>query len=506
MASTLVEALVTPLRTTGRKQLPKPTTNLEFRDDEKRLRVANRENFVGRRRQLQNCLRTLKTDDNKVGILIYGMGGWGKSSIASRLWDRLPEHEKILWWRQINEFDLIKKLKDKLIKPSQLELITYLENSQILLKSRLVYLFRQLADMRENPFLLIFDDFEWNLEPREGRYILKPQAAPILEALVQAIQETGTDNRIIITCRYDFGSDLLEFFYKQGLEPLKNAELTKKLSRLENFSSDKVSDALRERALALADGNPRLLEFLNNEILDKQDAEDKLTELERSPALWKDKIIWEELYQLIDKPLQEILKQWKEADEETAWIFYQIMVKENYKDWRDLLNNFPCETLKEINRLWLENSNNKFGISIQSEIYHLLGGTQTYQDNIWEQFCDRVGWRKGDSYQRYNEIVPITDIGTHDYHMGRLPVLLYTRVQPSGCNVIAHDAQGIELKAVLMLCLFDGIKEHFPTFQACQAKFPIIATGGDVVAVVGLEVTGFSSHLFSNRGSVITYQ
>ena len=282
VATTLPQALVTPLRTRGRKQLPKPTTTLEFRDDENRLRVARREEFVGRRRQLQNCLRTLKTDYDKVGVLIYGMGGWGKSSIASRLWDRLPEHEKILWWRQIDQSYLIRKFKDKLLlmELAYWKLIPHLENSQIPLKSRLAYLFGQLAELGEKPFLLILDDFEWNLEPREDRYILKPLVAPILEALVEAIQETGSEHRIIITCRFEFDSDLLNFFFSQGLEPLRKAELTKKLNRLEHFSSDNLSKELRERALNLADGNPRLLEFLNNDVLGKEDVEAKLTELE----------------------------------------------------------------------------------------------------------------------------------------------------------------------------------------------------------------------------------
>lgn len=557
VANTLPEALVTPLMTRGRKRLSRPSTTVEFRDDENRFRVAKREDFVGRRRQLQNCLRTLKTDFDKVGILIHGMGGWGKSTIASRLWDRLPEHEKILWWRQIDEFYLIRKLKNKLIKPAQLELIPYLENSQIELKSRLSYLFRQLAEMGEKPFLLILDDFEWNLEPRAGGYIFKSQAALILGALVEAIQETGTNNRIIITCRYDFDSDLLEyFFYKQGLQPLKGSELTKKLNRLENFQSDKLPQDLRERALNLADGNPRLLEFLNNEILGQQNAEARLTELKQSPELWKDNIIWQELYQLIDEPLQKILsycliyeipvpmaaleavceavcdelpnyqqqlqrgvdlglievspevkeenrvyrvsrilthiitkiclpevpkvyslyqrasdilnqlwgnkqnesegkwreifrlkfankenperfrqgfsqilaveyneeadkafeaelrafagdwggnlftalenytkaKQWQEADEETVLIFYQVLVKCNEKTWEQLLENFPRETLKEIDRLWLENSNNKFGFSIQKEIYQSLRRPCIDEDRKWEKFGAEVGW------------------------------------------------------------------------------------------------------------------
>jgi hypothetical protein len=235
------------------------------------------------------------------------MGGWGKSSIASRLWERLPESEKILWWQQIDEAYLIRKLKDKLINPQTRELIADLENGQVALKSRLSYLFSGLAELGEKPLLLILDDFEWNLEPRDGRYILKAQIAPLFKALVEAIQETGTNHKILITCRYEFDSDLLEAFFLQGLEPFRKAELTKKLTRLENFASDRLPAHLRERVLDLADGNPRLLEFLNNDILGREDAEAKLIELETSPNLWKEKIIWEELYQLIDQPLQQVL-------------------------------------------------------------------------------------------------------------------------------------------------------------------------------------------------------
>jgi hypothetical protein len=270
--------------------------------------VISRENFVGRRRQLQNCLRTLKTDQEKVGVLLHGMGGLGKTSIVSRLWDRLPNFEKVFWREKtIDEACLIKKLRDKLIEPSQMDLIRYLENSEVSLKSRLKYLFSQLAELGEKTFLFIFDDFEWKLEPREGRYILKSEVFPILSALILAIRDTGTEHKIIITCRYHFDSELLNFFYKQGLEPLRKSELNKKLRRLEHFNSQKIPEDLRERSLTFAAGNPLLLEFLNDEVLGEQDAQAKLTELEQSPELWKNKIIWEELYQLIDEPLQQVL-------------------------------------------------------------------------------------------------------------------------------------------------------------------------------------------------------
>ena len=562
----LPQALVTPLRTPRRQPLPKPITTTEFRDDENRLRVASREEFVGRRRQLQNCLRTLRTDSDKVGVLIHGMGGWGKSSIASRLWARLPEHEKIFWWRQIDQSYLISKFEDILITPQTENLIADLKNNQRKLKSRFAYLFSQLAELGEKPFLLILDDFEWNLERRDGGYILKPEVAQILTALIEAIQQT--ENRIIITCRYDFDSDLLESFYKQGLERFRDADLTKKLSRLEHFKSDKISEDIRKRALNLADGNPRLLEFLNNDVLGKQDAETKLTELEQSPELWQDRIIWEELYQLIDEPLQQILshclvyeisvpmealevvceslpnykqqlqrgldlglieissefqesdqvhrvsrilphvissiklpqdekvlsnisgkagkklyqlwgkqenenrekwseifrlaladkqnpkrfreqfskmlcvqfnvisdlyynmelkinknelsseylfkdledylrkKKWIEADEETTWIFYQIMIVNEYEDLFQLYEEISCDTLNKIDQLWLKYSDGCFGFSIQSkifnEVFNELNKTEYYQ--YWIKFCDLVGWKKGEKWLCYSDL------------------------------------------------------------------------------------------------------
>ena len=563
--NTLLKGLVTPLRTRGRKKLTKSRTTLEFRDDENSLRVASREEFVGRRRQLQNCLRTLKTDYDKVGVLIHGMGGWGKSSIASRLWDRLPDYKKILWWRQIDESYLIKKLKDKLIKPQTRQLIADLEDNQLELKSRLAYLFNQLAELGEKPFLFILDDFEWNLEPREGRYILKPKVAPLLEALVEAIQETGTENKIIITCRYEFDSELLDSFFSQGLEPLRKAELIKKLNRLEHFSSDNLSEDIRDRALNLADGNPRLLEFLNNDILAKEDTETKLTELEQSPELWKDQVIWSELYELIDKPLQQVLSHclvyeipvpmvaldavcdslpnyqlqlqrgldlglvemspepreedrvyrvsrilphiitkirlpektkvyplyrkahdklyelwghkeneseekwieifrllfadqdnsqrfrqgffqmlavqynqeadkafeselrqleeelpeenlccqlenylskgnWRKADEETAWLFYLVMVQQEYEDWYELCKNFPSEILNEIDQLWVNHSQGKFGFSIQKRIWSGVRGYTNADYKTWEKFGKQVEWYEENDWKEYNSL------------------------------------------------------------------------------------------------------
>ncbi|NEQ75780.1 MAG: CHAT domain-containing protein [Okeania sp. SIO2C9] len=303
VAGSLPGALVTPLRKPGRKPAPRYQKTIEFRDPEGKLRVATRKDFVGRRRQLQNCLRAFKLDD-KLGVLIHGMGGLGKSTIASRLWERLSEYEKVLWWRQIDKSNLVEKLADKL---RYADLRFALKDNQYELKYRLRDLFESLIEAGEKPFLFLFDDFEWNLEPREGGYVLKPEAAEVLNALVWAIQEVGAREKIIITCRYKFQHQLLSEFWVQGLKPFREADLDKKLKRLENFNSGKIDEKLIERALKLADGNPRLLEWLDKDVLSCEDIDNRLSKLESSSEDWQGKVIWSELYAQIDQKIVQVL-------------------------------------------------------------------------------------------------------------------------------------------------------------------------------------------------------
>jgi hypothetical protein len=96
--------------------------------------------------------------------------------------------------------------------------------------------------------------------------------------------------------------------------------------------------------------------------------------------------------------LRDLLKagDWQEADQET----YRVMIRavgQNEEAWfrfEELLN-FPCKDLKTIDHLWIKYSNGKFGFSIQKQIYIECGAILSeYPDSeIWNRFCDRVGWR-----------------------------------------------------------------------------------------------------------------
>ncbi|MDB9459096.1 CHAT domain-containing protein, partial [Dolichospermum circinale CS-545/17] len=261
-ADSLPGELVTPLRTAGRKPAPPLSVSTEFLDPvTQKTKVCTRESFVGRRRQLQSCLRTLIQSTEEIGVLIYGMGGLGKSSLAARLCDRLPNFQRVVLVGRIDEPSLVSRLVDKLDDNEQRK---QLQNPDEELKFRLKRVFQQLSDAGEKPFLLVLDDFEENLEPRQDSFVLKTAAVEVLTALVWAIRETYTNHRLILTCRYDFEFSQLQYFYKQPLEGMRGADLRKKCSRLVAFkATSQVDEALKSQARRLADGNPRLLEWLD---------------------------------------------------------------------------------------------------------------------------------------------------------------------------------------------------------------------------------------------------
>ena len=563
-------------------------------DPEGRIKKFDRTNFVGRRRQLQNCLKALKIDQDKVGVILHGMGGLGKSSIASRIIrDRLPGYkdETLSEWARgrepLSSSKLLEKLSEYLDEQGDGDLRQYLNGQN--LQEDLTKLFRQLSK-RGKLLLLILDDFEWNLEPEGRKYRILAEPANVLKSLVNAILRSRTKHKIIITCRYDqFDTEgTLDLFYSQGLDQLSGADLEKKLRKLKNFSSDRISSEVRQKALDIAQGNPRLLEDLDKDVLSLYDNEaicKKLMEYETNPDKWKDRVIWPRLYEQIDEPLRKVLsygliyripvtrailrivcededgeeiqrgidlslieessdleefdrlyrispilshilesiklpedenillrfsrrayqqintlwgnrengneerwseifrlafadkgnperfreqftqmisvqynreadrayekelrkekeylienqgqiydrlkeylqqQDWKKADYETAFIMYQWMVIENYDDFYDLFRGVSLEVINDIDRLWMQYSEGKFGIKGQAKIYRDLGGTEEYNYEIWDRFGDRVGWKQGEQWLKLNEVAYRTT-ETHNYH---LPVLMYCR-------------------------------------------------------------------------------
>ncbi len=96
---------------------------------------------------------------------------------------------------------------------------------------------------------------------------------------------------------------------------------------------------------------------------------------------------------------------WREADSETDTLMLQAAGR-THEGWLDLeaAKKFACEDLRIIDQLWRSASNHKFGLSVQSEIYRSLGGTETYDAAIWRSFGDRIGWRAEGNWLNYSNL------------------------------------------------------------------------------------------------------
>ncbi|MTJ12004.1 protein kinase [Anabaena sp. UHCC 0187] len=105
--------------------------------------------------------------------------------------------------------------------------------------------------------------------------------------------------------------------------------------------------------------------------------------------------------------LQDLLKdgKWQEADVETTRVMLAVVKKENdgclsEKD----IENFPCEDIRTIDKLWLKYSNGHFGFSVQNRMYQDLVNTGTPEALIWDKFGDIVGWKQDKKWMYYDDL------------------------------------------------------------------------------------------------------
>jgi hypothetical protein len=146
------------------------------------------------------------------------------------------------------------------------------------------------------------------------------------------------------------------------------------------------------------------------------------------------------------RDLETFLKngQWREADQET----YRLMITTVGKEEGQLLDreellNFPCEELLAIDGLWRKYSQDRYGFSIQKEIYVKCGGQLdgSYPgDTIWKKFGEEVGWRVNSEWVGYGDL----KWGGIDVP-GHLPCVIIS-------EWVRYDTRGIVLFSRIATC------------------------------------------------------
>ncbi|AFY34916.1 tetratricopeptide repeat protein [Calothrix sp. PCC 7507] len=237
---------------------PEPAYQQFLDPDTQQVRVAKPSEFVGRRRTLQRCLKAIRTS---LGVLIHGLGGVGKSTVTARLLERMVGYHRLVIFRQLDEDKLLKTLAEQCTSERGHEIL----NGKLPLMQRLTKFFTEGLNTKEQRFAFVLDDFEANLELRNGVYVLQPQVVDVLLALLKAMQNSQLPHKVIITCRYNFTlSELNHRLYREPLGALGGADLIKKYNRLDSFNGSwQFQPELPELAKKAADGNPRLLEWLD---------------------------------------------------------------------------------------------------------------------------------------------------------------------------------------------------------------------------------------------------
>ena len=115
------------------------------------------------------------------------------------------------------------------------------------------------------------------------------------------------------------------------------------------------------------------------------------------------------LYQQLETCLKN--GQWKKADQETHRLMLQIVGKEA-DQWlsQENIENFPCEDLRAIDKLWVDYSKGKFGFSVQKKVWMACGGVPgEYDLDVYKKFADQVGWRRGGAWLIYDKLTFLLD-------------------------------------------------------------------------------------------------
>lgn len=254
-----------PLVKSGQKKRAKPRELQYIFLENSQVKVL-RKGFIGRRRQIQHGLRCMRSDGEKVGLLLHGTGGLGKSCLAGKFCDRFKDHTLIIIHGDLNAVTFHEALKDAFMRADDGEGSKRLEAQEEMPDK-----IRRLCSsaFRERNYLILLDDFEKNMPEREeGILDLSLEAVPILEALLKYLPYSGKMTQLIITSRYTFsltfgGNDLVSKRLESiGLTSFRDADEHKKVSELNNIATY-PDPGIKHQLIETGRGNPRLMEALN---------------------------------------------------------------------------------------------------------------------------------------------------------------------------------------------------------------------------------------------------
>ncbi|GHJ09695.1 hypothetical protein TPA0907_40620 [Micromonospora humidisoli] len=246
----------------------------KFLDRKQHVPVATADMFVGRRPELQQSLRALRSGD-RAGVLLHGQGRLGKSSLAARIVDRFPDRAVGVVFGDYGALAVLDAVADAVRANQQARELIARRLPEV--RSRPDALEAVLIDLLtgpcaqtgegQRPLLLIIDDLEQILRPDPaGRHRVTAEAAPVLAAVLRAFDPAETDSRLVLTSRFLFTLDGLESrLTPVQLRPLSGVAQGKLHRRQQALvPPDRQAERARlaRRALWVSRGNPGLQDLI----------------------------------------------------------------------------------------------------------------------------------------------------------------------------------------------------------------------------------------------------
>jgi tetratricopeptide (TPR) repeat protein len=258
-------AIVTPPGHTPPPPRPRATKHKQLVSG--RVKVLDR-GFVGRRREMQTALRALlKDEDNAAGVLLHGTGGLGKSTLAGKLIQRMPDYHLIIIRGRLDAATFINALEVAFARAGDhgiqaAKALNQLKEAGFHFKQQLDHLCASVFP--EMPFLFLLDNFEDNMIPKAARVDhFHDYAREVLEPLLEGIRDNLGSTRVIMTSRFMPPEPVPIDNFLLPINPpsLRGPDEKKKAARLPGINQ--ADDDLKKELIAAGKGNPKLLELID---------------------------------------------------------------------------------------------------------------------------------------------------------------------------------------------------------------------------------------------------
>ncbi len=157
---------------------------------------------------------------------------------------------------------------------------------------------------------------------------------------------------------------------------------------------DKLRSSISNHLAAILD---RLLE---KAIANRYGSANEVIDALRSPDITSIKLVGIPYLSELKEALT--FGQWQEGDRLTNRIILELAAKDKIAKLTPAdISQISCDVWMAINQEWMQASNNRFGWTVQKQVWQEIGGKLIYtEDTYWqfadvyEKFSDRLGWRK----------------------------------------------------------------------------------------------------------------